>query len=58
MNNMKEIKKISGKIVDVVNREIYEGTILIENGIIKEIKREAVDSLNISCRVLWMRMYI
>ncbi len=40
---MKEIKKISGKIVDVLNREIYEGTILIENGIIKEIKREAVD---------------
>ena len=41
---MNEIKNISGKIVDVVNREIYEGTLLIENGIIKEIKREALDS--------------
>lgn len=36
---MKTIKKISGNIVDVVNNEIYQGTIFFENDKISEIKR-------------------
>jgi adenine deaminase len=36
---MKEYQRISGKIVDVINREIYSGEITIGDGKIIEIKR-------------------
>ncbi len=37
---------ISGQIVDVVKREIYSGTLHIENGKIKSITKEEVDNKN------------
>lgn len=43
---MKTIKKISGNIVDVVNDEIYQGTIFIENNKISDIKRGKTDCKN------------
>ena len=33
-------KKISGNIVDVVNSKIYPGTLVIEDGKIKEVVRD------------------
>ncbi len=38
------MQKFSGNIVDVVSKEIFKGSIIIENGKIKEVKREEVDS--------------
>ena len=43
---MKTIKKISGNIVDVVNDEIYQGTIFIENNKISDIKIGKTDCKN------------
>ena len=37
--DLPEIKTISGNIVDVVNREIYSGTIEVRNGKIHKIVR-------------------
>ena len=37
-------EKISGKIVDVVHKEIYEGSLFIENGKIDRIVKEPVSS--------------
>ena len=39
------MEKQSGKIVDVVNRRIYNGTLLIENGRIKDIVEEETTSV-------------
>lgn len=36
--------KIEGNIIDVVNQNIYQGTITIENGIIVNITKQAVES--------------
>lgn len=36
--------KIEGNIIDVVNQNIYQGTITIENGIIVNINKQAVES--------------
>ena len=39
-NNYIRLEEISGNIVDVLNNEIYSGTIFIENGKIKNIQRD------------------
>lgn len=38
--------KISGNIVDIFNKEIYFGELIIENGKIKEIRRLTTDNAN------------
>ncbi|MFR9603334.1 MAG: adenine deaminase [Rikenellaceae bacterium] len=34
--------KIEGQIVDIHNREIFEGSVTVEDGVIVEVKREAI----------------
>ena len=41
---MQLLEKQSGKIVDVVNRRIFNGTLVIENGRIKEVIEEETTS--------------
>lgn len=36
--------KVSGNIIDVVNREIFQGSVQVENGLIKSIVKEKTDS--------------
>ena len=38
------MQRFSGNIVDVVSKEVYKGSIIIENGKITEVKREEVES--------------
>ena len=35
--------KISGNIIDVINREIFQGSVFIENGIVKSVIKEETE---------------
>ncbi|MER2996518.1 adenine deaminase [Pontibacter populi] len=37
---------VSGRIIDIHNKEIFEGTVQVENGRISKIVREATDAVN------------